>query len=234
MTAVETSLDAARATGGLFDPTLRHELVRIGYNRPFDEIGAAQTAAGRPPGGRRLAADRRRPLRRGRHATERSGLDLGEIAKGMAVDASLELLAGLGIEAALVTHQGVTSRCSVVRPASILGGARVGADPEGPVVPLVRGALATSGIARRRWMPGEASRHHFVDPRTGEPATSGLCEVTVAGDIPGREVGATAAFVAGLLGPGLLKPRPRRPARHGVRGAARVGRWPWHEVSHAA
>ena len=55
MTALEASLDAAGATGGLFDPTLRHELVRIGYDRPFDQIGDAKIAprgpAGEAPGG---------------------------------------------------------------------------------------------------------------------------------------------------------------------------------------
>ena len=236
MTAIEASLDAARATGGLFDPTLRHELVRIGYDRPFDQIGDAETVAGRPRGGgawRRIVVDRAAGVVT---LPERSGLDLGGIAKGMAVDASLELLAGLGIEAALVSAGGdlaVLGR----PPGERAWGVLVGDDPEGPVVPLVRGALATSGVARRRWMQGESTRHHLVDPRTGEPATCGLREVTVAGGTcRAAEVGATASFVAGpLLGPGLLE-------RLGLAGLLvtasggriRVGRWPWHEVSHAA
>ena len=191
--------------------------------------------AGRPRGGgawRRIVVDRAAGVVT---LPERCGLDLGGIAKGMAVDASLELLAGLGIEAALVSAGGdlaVLGR----PPGERAWGVLVGDDPEGPVVPLVRGALATSGVARRRWMQGESTRHDLVDPRTGEPATCGLREVTVAGGTcRAAEVGATASFVAGpLLGPGLLE----RLGLAGLlvtasEGRIRVGRWPWHGL-HAA
>ena len=230
--AVTASLEAARATGGLFDPTLRHEVVRIGYDRSFEQIGTAEPVASFPRGGggwRRIVLDRS-----GSVVTlpPGSGLDLGGIAKGMAVDASIELLADVGVDAALVSAGGdlaVLGR----PPGERSWGVLVGDDPNGPVVPLVRGALATSGVARRRWVQGEASRHHLVDPRTGEPATSGLHEVTVAGGTcRAAEVGATAAFVAGpRLGPALL----RRLGLAGLLVTAtgeriRVGRWPWHEV----
>jgi thiamine biosynthesis lipoprotein len=113
----------------------------------------------------------------------------------------------------------------------------VGGDPNGPVVPLVRGALATSGIARRHWRQGEIERHHLVDPETGEPAGSGLREVTVAGGTCRiAEAGSTAAFVAGpRLAPGVLE-------RLGLAGLLvtnagaqiRVGRWPSYDLPHAA
>jgi thiamine biosynthesis lipoprotein len=113
----------------------------------------------------------------------------------------------------------------------------VGSDSSGPVVQLVRGALATSGIARRRWMQGDLERHHLVDPETGEPAASGLREVTVAaGTCRVAEAGATAAFVAGTrLGPDVLE-------RLGLAGLLvtnagahiRVGRWPSYDLPHAA
>ena len=96
LAAVEASLAAARATGGLFDPTLRHELVRIGYDRSFDELGnEVVDRAGVPKGGggwRRVALDRA-----GGTVTlpAGTGFDLGGIAKGMAVDAALELLSAL-------------------------------------------------------------------------------------------------------------------------------------------
>ena len=234
--AVEASLEAARATGGLFDPTLRHELVRLGYDRSFEEIGDAPAPAGRPRGGgawRRIVVDRSAGLVT---LPAGSGLDLGGIAKGMAVDASLELLAGIGIEAALVSAGGdlaVLGLPSGRRAWGVL----VGGDPAGPVVPLVRGALATSGTSRRRWRQGDVVRHHLVDPDTGEPAASGLREVTVAGGTCRiAEAGATAAFVAGpRLGPGLLE-------RLGLAGLLvaedggqiRVGRWPWQDLAHAA
>ena len=171
--AVEASLEAARATGGLFDPTLRHELVRMGYDRSFEEIGdRAAAAAGRPRGGgawRRIVVD---SSAGSVTLPEGSGLDLGGIAKGMAVDASLELLAALGADAALVCAGGDLA-VRGLPPGRRAWGVLVGDDPDGPVVPLVRGALATSGTARRRWKQGPVERHHLVDPETGEPADRG-------------------------------------------------------------
>ena len=235
--AVEASLEAARATGGLFDPTLLHELVRMGYDQSFEEIGDGDaTPAGRPRGGgawRGIVVDSSAgtvTLPAG------SGLDLGGIAKGMAVDASLERLSGLGVDAALVSAGGDLA-VHGLPPGERAWGVLVGGDPDGPVVPLVRGALATSGTARRRWKQGPVERHHLVDPETGEPAAGGLRQVTAAGgSCRSAEVGATAAFVAGRrLGPMVL-------ARLGLAGLLvtgsgreiRVGRWPWPGLEHVA
>jgi FAD:protein FMN transferase len=234
--AVEASLEAARATGGLFDPTLGHELVRLGYDRSFEEIGEAPAAAARPRGGgawRGIVVDRSAGVVT---LPAGSGLDLGGIAKGMAVDASLELLGSLEIDTALVSAGGDLAVLGLPSGRRAWG-VRVGSDPDGPVVPLARGALATSGTARRRWRQGVLARHHLVDPVTGEPAASGLRRVTVAGgSCRFAEVGATAAFVAGpKLGPCVL-------ARLGLAGLlvteagaqVPVGRWPRPDVANAA
>lgn len=234
--AVEASLEAARATGGLFDPTLAHALLRIGYDRSFEQIGVAAPVANGPRGGgdwREVVVDR---AARAVMLPAGSGLDLGGIAKGMAVDASLELLRGIGVEAALVSAGGDLAVLGLP-PGSRAWSVLVGGDADGPLVPLVRGALATSGTARRRWTQGGVVRHHLVDPATGEPAVSGLREVTVAaGTCRFAEVGATAALVAGpRLGPGLLE-------RLGLAGLLltdagaqiRVGRWPSHDLPDAA
>ena len=237
LAAVEASLEAARATGGLFDPTLRHELVRMGYDRSFDEIGeGAPTPAGRPRGGgawRQIVVD----IAAGTVTLPaESGLDLGGIAKGLAVDAALDYLSELGADAALVSAGGDLA-VRGLPPGKRAWGVLVGGDPDGPVVPLVRGALATSGPARRRWKQGPVERHHLVDPETGEPAAGGLRQVTAAGgSCRAAEVGATAAFVAGRrLGPMVL-------ARLGLAGMLvtdagrelRVGRWPRPGLGHAA
>lgn len=105
----------------------------------------------------------------------------------------------------------------------------VGDDPTGRVVPLERGALATSGVARRSWDQEGMRRHHLVDSTTGEPASSGLREVTVAaGSCKVAEVAATASFVLGAeAGSELLR-------HHGLAGCLTrddgsdlvVGRWP--------
>jgi thiamine biosynthesis lipoprotein len=236
MDAVEASLDAARSTGGLFDPTLRHELVRIGYDRPFEQVGDAHPAAAPARGGggwRRIVVDRASGLVA---LPVGSGLDLGGIAKGMAVDASLALLGRIGIDVALVSAGGDLA-VHGVPPDRRAWDVLVGDDPDGPVVPLARGALATSGLARRRWMQGDIPRHHLVDPRTGDPVTTGLREVTVAGpSCRLAEVGATAAFVAGpRLGPGLLERLGLAGLLIPVSGAPiRAGRWPRHDLPRAA
>jgi thiamine biosynthesis lipoprotein len=195
---VSASVEAARATGGVFDPTLLRQLVRIGYARSFDRMPRdVEPIAGLPVRGggwESIALDRG-----SRTITLPPGctLDLGGIAKGMAVDASLALLDESGIAPALVCAGGdlaVRGLPAGLRAWSVL----VGGDPGGQVVPLVRGALATSGVARRSWSQGGVRRHHLVDPLTGEPAESDLREVTVAAEsCRVAEVAATACFVLG-------------------------------------
>ena len=237
LAAVEAAIEAARATGGVFDPTLGHELVRLGYDRSFEEMGDALPSPRRPGGGgggwRTMVVDRSAGV-----VTMPAGseLDLGGIAKGMAVDASLGLLRSLGIESALVSAGGDLAVLGLP-PGRRAWHVLVGGDPEAPVVPLIRGALATSGTTRRRWLQGDLARHHLVDPATGEPAASGLREVTVAaGTCRVAEVGATVAFVAGRrLGTALLE-------RLGVAGLLvteageriAVGRWPVRDIARAA
>ena len=64
--------------------------------------------------------------------------------------------------------------------------------------PSPSGAVATSTKLRRHWTRGDRTLHHLIDPRTGEPAESGLASVTVvAGEAWRAEVLAKAAFVAG-------------------------------------
>jgi thiamine biosynthesis lipoprotein len=66
------------------------------------------------------------------------------------------------------------------------------------VLAFGEGAIATSTKLRRAWTRGERTLHHLIDPRTGEPADSGLASVTVvAGEAWRAEVLAKAAFVAG-------------------------------------
>jgi thiamine biosynthesis lipoprotein len=79
--------------------------------------------------------------------------------------------------------------------------------PRGAVtVPLARGALATSGIGRRRWRQGDAARHHLLDPRSGQPAWTGLWSVTAAAATCAQaEVAAKTAFILGpRAGAGFL------------------------------
>jgi len=155
-------------------------------------------------------------------------LDFGGIAKGMSVDAALRLLDGRGAAPALVSAGGdlsVRGLPAGLRSWSVL----VGENPAGQVVPLVRGALATSGVARRAWLQGGARRHHLIDPATGASAENDLREVTVAAEsCKMAEVAAKASFVLGShFGSDLLS-RHRLAGRLTYRDGTQrtVGDWP--------
>ncbi len=197
---LETALQAAHATNGLYDPTLLPQLKQIGYDRTFDEV-ASQLPGNQErirPGGqwRKIQIDRRRQevlLPAG------ANIEFGGIAKGMAVDAAVQLLREHGVEAALVNAGGDLAVLNVPSHEGQWPLAVPGKDTHW-VVPLRSGALATSGIARRHWQQGEQQRHHLIDPRTGQPSQSGLWSVTVAaGSCMQAEVAAKVAFLLGAI-----------------------------------
>jgi FAD:protein FMN transferase len=196
--AIWAAVAAARVTDGIFDPTLLPQLRRIGYAESFERMrSAVSPAVARPSAGgdwRKIALDRG-----SRTVVLPAGcaLDLGGIAKGMAADAALDVVRARGVGAALVSAGG-DLRVLGLPPDASAWCVLVGDDSTGEVVPLVRGALATSGTARRAWLQGGVRRHHLLDPRTGEPAASGLREVTVAASTcQAAEVAATVVFALG-------------------------------------
>ena len=131
-------------------------------------------------------------------------LDLGGIGKGAAADeVSAELLAAdvPGVGGVLVNLGGdLRARGDAPAPHGWV------VDVDDPLAhrahrrARARGA-APSPPARScggRGPRGERALHHLIDPRTGEPAESGLASVTVvAGEAWRAEVLAKAAFVAG-------------------------------------
>jgi len=209
---VRAALDGAAATDGAFDPTLLRQQVRIGYDRSFDRLPSAMAlpTESAAPGGawRRVRLDVRSRIV---ELPAGCALDLGGIAKGMAVDAALELLQSRGARGALLSAGGDLAVRGL--PARDDAWTVLVGEKGDQVVPLVHGALATSGVARRSWRQGSRLRHHLLDPRTGEPAENGVREVTVAASkCAHAEVAATAAFVLGAeRGAELLR-------RHGLAG----------------
>ena len=216
------ALRAARATRGVFDPTLSRELAALGYATTFSEIqgGAAeQPAPARAstwhdvrlgPGGLvSLPAD--------------LALDLGGIAKGMAVDAALAALRAEGVPFALVSAGG---------DLGVLGDRPwpVAVETAGGehVLSLAAGALATSSTEERRWRTAHGDMHHVIDPRTRRPATSDLVRVTV--HAPTCEAAEVAAKAALILGPDAGAAFLERHRLAGLLSTAaesyRVGAWP--------
>jgi thiamine biosynthesis lipoprotein len=76
-------------------------------------------------------------------------------------------------------------------------------DPHDPARTLLilrvePGAVATSSITKRRWLQGEQSRHHLIDPRSLQPAETDWLSVTViAPHATTAEVFAKALLIAG-------------------------------------
>jgi thiamine biosynthesis lipoprotein len=196
---LRVALDAAAATDGLFDPTLETQLVDLGYDATFADLPkdrSASTGPIRPGGGwRGIELDETgRTVR----LPVGVGLDLGGIAKGLAVDAAVELLDSLGIRPTAASAGGDLAVVGTP-PGLDRWAIELGEVAGGPQVGLAGGAIASSTVARRRWFVGGRERHHIIDPRTGTSAESGLRSVSVvAGDCARAEV---AAKVALILGP---------------------------------
>jgi thiamine biosynthesis lipoprotein len=130
----------------------------------------------------------------------RDPVDLGGIGKGLAVRWAAEALSASGT--AFLVEAGGDLYAAGAGPEN--EGWRVGIeDPrDGPepvaVLRLEDLGCATSSIRVRHWRVGGREVHHIIDPRTGEPADSGLLSVTVVGpDTARAEVWSKALFLAG-------------------------------------
>ena len=125
-----------------------------------------------------------------------SGLDLGGLAKGMAVDAALRLLVNAGLPYGAVNAGGDLAVHGLppgqdAWPVELEGGME-------RTVTLDSGALATSSVLRRRWSVDGFIRHHLLDPRTGLPVHNELAQASVAAATCGQaEVAAKAALLMG-------------------------------------
>jgi thiamine biosynthesis lipoprotein len=189
--ACEIALQAAKATGGLVDPTLGEAVEAAGYDRDFAEIrdDARPTGLPRPGLWRELKLVDRMLFR-----PTGLRLDLNGVVKGLAVDAAAALLPGEG----LVSAGGDVAVRGVV----------VVELPGGGSLLLRSGGIATSGSTTRQWVRGGAPQHHLIDPRTGRPSDSCWAEVTVtAGSCVAADVAAKAAFLLSTAGPDWLDAR---------------------------
>ena len=197
---VTAALDAARATDGLFDPLLGIRMAELGYDRTFARLPADRPAA--PLASWRAGAWRAVSVDASlRTVTLPPGvsIDVGGIAKGMAVDASIRLLAAAGAGAAAVNAGGDLAVLGLPGglPAWTIEIEGPG-DAPGPFVAVTSGALATSSLGRRRWLVGGDVRHHLLDPRDGLPARTDAWSVSVLASSCRRAV--VAAKVALVLG----------------------------------
>ncbi len=172
---VRLSLRHAKATDGLFDPTVLDAMLAIGYDRDFDEILAGARGALRPP----------KPCGRWTEVRQKPGqvllpdgvgLDFGGIAKGWTADIAADDAVATGLPWAIVSAGGDLKFAGNPPPLEI--GVEDPADHESLLTRLTlsEGALASSGTVGRAWGDG---LHHLIDPRTGVPATTDVIQATV-------------------------------------------------------
>lgn len=209
------ALAAARASDGIFDPTVLPALQRAGYDRSFELViaqGSVPLAAAPPNGKHTLSKHEDEPARPSSGWQQvildpidgmvtlpaGLGLDLGGIAKGWAVDRAAEQL---GVHGAALIDAGGDIRASAApggRPWPVAIADPFDDTRDLGVLYLGEGAVATSTVGRRHWQHKGRSMHHLIDPRCGEPCRSDLHTVTVLA--PTAVQAEVAAKVALILG----------------------------------
>lgn len=209
--AVQFALALAEDTGGAFDPTIGRLMERRGFNRDYrtgmaisSDVDAAPAVTYRDvvldAEARTIAL--RRPL----------VLDLGAVAKGLAIDMAARELAPF-------EHFAVDAGGDLY-----LGGRNEDDEPwsvgirhpreDGTLLDVLKvsnAAVCTSGDYERQGsVPGAG--HHIVDPRTGQAADRAISATVLAPTAMLADGLATAAFVLGPVeGLQLLE-------RHGLEG----------------
>lgn len=203
------ALNVAIASQGLVNIAVLPCLLAAGYTRSFP-AAAAGAPADRPSGG---SAPAPRPvpplsevleLRPGQARLQPgTAVDIGAIAKGLWAD---EVASRLGDNCGVSLGGDVSCR----GPGPDGDGWPV-ALPDGQVVTVRNGGVATSGTGRRRW---GRDAHHLIDPRTGRPSRSDIVRATVI-----ATTGAAADWVSSALVVGGTPAAPALTARPEVRHA---------------
>jgi len=191
--AVAFAVEVARVTQGAFDPTIGVQQQRRGFARSYrtGEVETGPAAADGGQAGYRVVGVNRLK------GTITLGmpllLDLGAVAKGLAIDLAARELASFeryAVEAGGDLRAGGSPpswRIGVrdpARPDTLLG-----------IVEILDGAVCTSGDYERHGI--EAGEHHLLNPRTGRSprdltSVTGVAPAAIAADAL-----ATAAFVLG-------------------------------------
>lgn len=188
-TVVEQALLAAKASDGLFDPTLLPLVETLGYDRDFKTI-AHREISSVPPANQWVNEDMQRQrsgawrdirldaARRCVFLPRGIRLDLGGIAKGWAADLALErffadypnVILDLGGDMRVRGERsaGEPWPIGIGFPRTVTGQS----EPEQTVITMRRSAVATSGATDRWWLRNGQLLHHLLDPRTGKPAAS--------------------------------------------------------------
>lgn len=172
-------------TGGLFDPSILPSLHHAGYVQSMDEI--RQVGAPPPPAGQRPVS-----------TSTFASIELNETDSSIRLPADMQIDLG-GIAKGWIAERAALLLSQYVPACAVSAGGdmfligypegqdfwEVGLeDPRDPrinisVLSVQAGAVATSSVVKRAWKQEGISRHHLIDPRTGEPADTPWLSVTV-------------------------------------------------------
>jgi thiamine biosynthesis lipoprotein len=194
--AVQFALVIAAESGGAFDPTVGHAMEMHGFNRNYRTRHTIHTPANPPPGVsyRDIQID---PVDRTITLLRPLVLDLGAVAKGLAVDLAAREL------------QPFTNFAVNAGGDLFAGGHNANDEPwsigirhpriDGELIGFVRvsnRAVCTSGDYERH-ASAESSGHHILDPPRGVSAESLASVTVIAPAAILADALATAAFVLG-------------------------------------
>ncbi len=217
--SLRAALRAARLTEGLVDPTVGRAVAGSGYDADLDVVRHRAPRPDAPasvPGWRTVTID---PVTDRVDVPAGCLLDLGSSAKAHAADVIAERLAAT-LPGGFLVNLGGDIALAGEAPVS---GWQVGVDDvagrEVQVVALTsRQGIATSSTRHRTWSTADGrTRHHIVDPRTGDTATATWDQVTcVAANALEANAASTAAVVLGREAPAWLE-------RHGIPARLHVG-----------
>ena len=195
-TALEFAIAVAQETDGAFDPTVGHLMETRGFNRNYrtGHVVSTPLESDEPVSFRDVHLD---PVHRTVTLRRPLVLDLGAIAKGLAIDlAARELVpfenyaidAGGDLYLAGRNGRGEPWSVEIHHPRR---------DRE--IIECLRVsdvAVCTSGDYERRGS-GNDGGHHLLDPRSGRPADRAVSATVVAPTAMLADALATAAFVLG-------------------------------------
>jgi FAD:protein FMN transferase len=196
---VSRSVEAWKALGGAFDPTVLASMHALGYDRTFVDIVDGPVGELLPTRGcADIVLD---PQLRTVRLPIGIGLDPGGIGKGLAADVVTAELMNSGAKGVCV-NLGGDLRVEGISPTGD-GWALGIADPYRAdrvlsTVTMSTGAMVTSTTLERAWVRNGRRVHHLINPLTGAPAESDLTTVTVLNDRAWwAEAVAKAALITG-------------------------------------
>jgi thiamine biosynthesis lipoprotein len=232
--AVQFAVAVADESGGAFDPAIGHAMEVRGFNREYTtgDIVRSPLAADSPATYRDVVLD---PDRKTIMLLRPLILDLGAVAKGLAIDLAareLRQLKNFSIDAGGDLYLGGSNSKGEPWAVGIRHPRR---DHEViDVIYVSDRAVCTSGDYERRVDSDETDQHHILDPRAGASPKAVASATVVAETAMLADAAATAAFVLGPvegiqfldrlgLDGLIISPELERHATRGMRSEYKLG-----------